>query len=206
MARLVYYSGTMNSGKSTLALQTHHNHQVRGRSGLIYSKFDRAGQSVISSRLGITAPAIEVDETTNFYTEVSAKLGEGERIDYLICDEAQFYSADQIVQLARIVDLLGVDVYAFGISTDFRTIMFPGTARLLELADEIIPSPVPSLCWCGAKGTHNARLVNGVMVIEGEQVVVGDTTAEGEVSYEVLCRRHHMESMPSSVFVQQETN
>jgi len=196
MASLIYYSGTMNSGKSTLALQTHYNHQVRGRSGLLYTRLDRSGEPVITSRLGISAVAVEVTPETDIYRDVTDRLSTGTHIDYLICDETQFYTPTQIDQLARLVDLIGIEVYAFGITTDFRTQLFPGTARLLELADDIITSPVPSLCWCGARGTHQARLVDGVMVMEGDLVVVGDTSTDDAVSYEVLCRKHHMNRTP----------
>ena len=102
----------------------------------------------------------------------------GARIDYLICDEAQFYSEDQVDQLAAIVDELGIDVYAFGIMTDFRTRLFPGSARLVELSDRVQVLQVEALCWCGARAIHNARTVNGEMVVEGSQVMVGDTTTE----------------------------
>ena len=119
----------------------------------------------------------------------------GRRVDYLICDEVQFFSPVQAEQLARVVDELGVDVFAFGITADFRTRLFPGSQRLIELADRVQVLQVEALCWCGARATHNARTVNGVMVVEGEQVVVGDTAAGDTVGYEVLCRRHHMRRM-----------
>ena len=192
MAELIYYCGTMDSGKSTLALQTAHNHQSRGRGGLIFTSHDRAGSGVISSRLGLQSPAIEVNPGCDIHKLVVEKLSLGERIDYIICDEAQFYQPEQIDGLARIVDGLGIDVYAFGILADFRTRLFPGSARLVELADRVNTLQVEALCWCGSRATHNARTVNGVMVTEGEQVVVGDVGKSEEVAYEVLCRRHHM--------------
>ena len=192
MAELIYYCGTMDSGKSTLALQTAHNHQSRGRTGLIFTSNDRAGSGVISSRLGLSSPAIEVLPGIDLHKMVVDRLSMGERIDYIICDEAQFYESEQIDQLARIVDGLGIEVYAFGILADFRTKLFPGSARLVELADRVNTLQVEALCWCGARATHNARTIDGVMVVEGEQVVVGDVSTGAEVAYEVLCRRHHM--------------
>lgn len=192
MAELLYYCGTMDSGKSTLALQTAHNHKSRGRSGLIFTNKDRAGSGVISSRLGLQSEAIEVAEDLDIHKFVVEHLSMGERIDYIICDEAQFYQPIQIDQLAKIVDGLGIDVYAFGILADFRTKLFPGSARLVELADRVNTLQVEALCWCGSRATHNARTVNGAMVTEGEQVVVGDVGRGDEVAYEVLCRRHHM--------------
>lgn len=192
MAELIYYCGTMDSGKSTLALQTAHNHQSRGRTGLIFTNNDRAGSGVISSRLGLSSPAIEVNPQMDIHKLVVDRLSMGERIDYIICDEAQFYESEQIEQLARVVDGLGIDVYAFGILADFRTKLFPGSARLVELADRVNTLQVEALCWCGSRATHNARTIGGVMVTEGEQVVVGDVSTGAEVAYEVLCRRHHM--------------
>lgn len=182
----------MDSGKSTLALQTAHNHKSRGRTGLIFTNKDRAGSGVISSRLGLQSDAIEVEEQLDIHKFVVEHLSMGERIDYIICDEAQFYQPIQIDQLAQIVDGLGIDVYAFGILADFKTKLFPGSARLVELADRVNTLQVEALCWCGSRATHNARTVNGAMVTEGEQVVVGDVGKSDEVAYEVLCRRHHM--------------
>lgn len=197
MAELTYYCGTMDSGKSTLALQTAHNHQSRGRTGLIFTSHDRAGLGVISSRLGLSSPAIEVTDDIDIHQMVVEKLSRGDRIDYIICDEAQFYQPAQIDQLAQVVDGLGIDVYAFGILADFRTKLFPGSARLVELADRVTTLQVEALCWCGSRATHNARTINGVMVTEGEQVVVGDVNIDDEVAYEVLCRRHHMRKVTS---------
>ena len=192
MAELTYYCGTMDSGKSTLALQTAHNHDSRGRSGIIFTNKDRAGSGVISSRLGLTSPAVEVTPGMDLHKHVVDQLSAGDRIDYIICDEAQFYERVQIEQLAKIVDGLGIDVFAFGILTDFQTLLFPGSARLIELADRVHALQVEALCWCGSRATHNARTENGVMVIQGEQVVIGDVTPGSEIAYEVLCRRHHM--------------
>jgi len=191
-AELVFFSGTMDCGKSTLALQMDHNHAARGRRGIIFTRHDRAGAATISSRLGLRADAVEVADDFDFQAHVVHLLSAGGRVDYLICDEAQFFSAGQIDQLARVVDELSIDVYTFGITTDFRTRLFPGSQRLIELADRVELLQVEALCWCGARATHNARTVGGVMVVEGAQVVVGDVAVnEDEIGYEVLCRRHH---------------
>lgn len=198
MAELVFFSGTMDCGKSTLALQMHHNHAARGRDGVLFTRHDRAGTATISSRLGLTRRANEVDDSTDFWAEVVHRRTHGRPVDYLIADEAQFYTAAQVDQLARVVDELAVDVFAFGISTDFRARLFPGSARLVELADRVEVLQVRALCWCGQRATHNARTVDGVMVVEGEQVVVGDVTGTAEVAYEVLCRRHHMRRMTAA--------
>lgn len=199
MAELVFFSGTMDSGKSTLALQMDHNHATRGRGGVLFTRNDRAGKDVLSSRLGLRHAAVEVRDDTNFWDDVVQRRTRGERVDYLVCDEAQFYSTDQIEQLAQLVDEMGIDVYAFGITSDFRTRLFPGSARLIELADRVEVLQVQALCWCGARATHNARTVDGVMTVEGDQVVVGDTARSAEVAYEVLCRRHHNRRMTKQV-------
>jgi thymidine kinase len=195
VAELVFFSGTMDCGKSTLALQMDHNHRTAGRSGLRFSRHDRAGEAVLSSRLGLVGDAIEVTDGLDFWDVVVDRRMRGEKVDYLICDEAQFYGVQQVDQLARLVDEMGVDVFAFGITADFRTRLFPGSQRLIELADRVQVLQVEALCWCGARATHNARTIGGVMVVEGAQVVVGDVSSDAEVGYEVLCRRHHMRRM-----------
>ncbi|WP_434994616.1 thymidine kinase [Arthrobacter sp. Ld5] len=221
MAELLFFSGTMDCGKSTLALQMDHNHKARGRRGVLFSSHDRAGESMISSRLGLQVPAVEVLPDTDFWTELSLRQTMGARIDYVICDEAQFYTIDQIDQLARVVDEMDIDVFGFGITSDFRTRLFPGSQRLIELADRVQVLQVEALCWCGKRATHNARTVDGVMVVEGDQMVVGDVDqpidddapaidgrppegllSDGRdrdpvVGYETLCRRHHMRRQTS---------
>lgn len=195
MAELVFHTGPMDCGKSTLALQLDYTQSTHGRKGRVFTSQDRAGAGLITSRLGLSVQAIEVDEGFDFWRYVIGELTTGKRVDYIVCDEAQFYTRDQIDQLARIVDELQLDVYAFGILADFRTTLFPGSQRLVELADRVETLPLGPLCWCGARGTHNARTVDGLMVTEGSQVVVGDTAEGGEVRYEVLCRAHHRRRM-----------
>lgn len=195
MAKLRFFYGTMGSGKSTLALQIHHNLTHRGLDGQLLTQLDRRG-AVVSSRLGVRADAIEVEPDTDL-----EKLGiERFPLDYLIADEAQFYSEDQVEQLANLVDQHEIDVWAFGLLTTFQGRLFSGTARFLELADETSEIQVEARCWCGQRATHNARLVDGVMVTEGEVKMVGDTNpassqqrlgiTEPEVTYELLCRKH----------------
>ncbi|MEU9715570.1 thymidine kinase [Streptomyces sp. NPDC047976] len=199
MPELVFFSGTMDCGKSTLALQIEHNRSARGLQGMIFTRQDRAGEGKLSSRLGLVTDAVEVADCMDLYGHLVAALSKGMRADYVIVDEAQFLTPDQIDQLARIVDDLGLDVFAFGITTDFRTKLFPGSQRLIELADRIETLQVEAMCWCGARATHNARTVGGQMVVEGEQVVVGDVGVAAEVvGYEVLCRRHHRRRMTSA--------
>lgn len=191
MATLRFNFGTMGSGKSTVALQIHHNLANRQLYGLLLTSMDREGRQV-TSRLGVAAPAVEVTLESDLYALAVANWP----IHYMICDEVQFYSKAQCEDLARVVDDLEVDVYAFGLLTDFRGELFEGTKRMLELADEHSALQVEARCWCGARATHNARVVNGVVVYEGDTVVVGDTRDADQplfgdsVRYELLCRSH----------------
>lgn len=200
MSELVFFSGTMDSGKSTLALQLNYTRTSRGRRGLLFTRHDRLGESVISSRLGLKHRATEITNKVDIL-KIFIKEHKKCPINYLICDEAQFYSSEHIEQLAFIVDNYDIDVYAFGITVDFRTKLFEGSARLLELADRIEPLPVVALCWCGKKATHNARTVNGKMILKGEQVIVGDVEKDlhnsDKVEYETICRKHHMQKKTS---------
>ena len=192
MALLRFSFGTMGSGKSTVALQIHHNLSTRELYGLLLTCLDREGDQV-TSRLGVAAPAIDVPADLDLYSLAVDHWP----IHYLVCDEVQFYTPEQCDQLARVVDELEVEVYAFGLITDFRGRLFEGTQRMLEIADERVPLQVEARCWCGARATHNARVVNGEVVTEGETIVVGDTDDPttpplfgDAVRYELLCRRH----------------
>ncbi|MEO3975557.1 thymidine kinase [Streptomyces sp. CAU 1734] len=201
MPELVFFSGTMDCGKSTLALQIEHNRSARGLQGIIFTRDDRAGEGKLSSRLGLVTDAVEAGPGFDLYGHLVDRLSQGGRCDYVIADEAQFFAPDQIDQLARVVDDLELDVFAFGITTDFRSKLFPGSQRLVELADRIEVLQVEALCWCGARATHNARTVGGMMVVEGAQVVIGDVNAgehDRTVGYEVLCRRHHRRRMTAA--------
>lgn len=189
-ARLKFYYGPMDCGKSTLALQMDHNHSRQRRRGLLLTKHDRSGTPRISSRIGLGRAAQELTDTTDLRELVRSHWAVGERVDYLICDEAQFYHPQQVEQMADLVDCSDVDVYAFGLATDFRSCLFPAVKRLFELADEVVRLQVEVLCWCGREGQLNARIEAGTVVREGAQVVIGDT-ADHDVRYQVLCRRHY---------------
>lgn len=211
MASFRYFTGPMDCGKSTLALQIDHTHTAGGRRGRLFTSRDRAGEAIISSRLGLRRPAVEVHPAFGFWAYVVDQLSAGARIDYVVCDETQFYSPEQVDDLARLVDELDIDVFAVGILTDFQTHLFPGSRRLVELCDSMEVLQVEALCWCGRRATHNARTVDGLMVVEGDQVVVGDIEQLGGeddpavavdgavVAYEVLCRRHHRARVTRSV-------
>lgn len=190
-ARLRFFYGPMNCGKSTLALQIDHNHARQGRQGLLVTRFDRSSQPLISSRLGMSRPATEVTDQTDLRVLVGECWARGRRVDYLIVDEAQFLTAEHVEQLADLVDDAQVDVYAFGLASDFRGRLFPGAQRLFELADEIVAVQVDVLCWCGRPGKLNARVHDGRVVREGDTVVVADIGVGSKVRYQVLCRSHY---------------
>jgi thymidine kinase len=181
----------MDCGKSTLALQMDHNHARQGRHGLVLTRNDRSLGPRVSTRIGLTRPAVEVTDELDLRELVRTRWVEGPRVDYLICDEACFYTVAHVEQMADLVDHHGVDVFAFGLATDFRAMLFPAARRLFELADEVCRIQVEVLCWCGRVGHLNARVVNGRVVREGAQVVIGDTADDADVRYQVLCRRHH---------------
>lgn len=191
-AELKFFYGPMDCGKSTLALQINHNHARQGRKGILLTQKDRSGEPVITSRMGLADHAIDVADELDLRRIVRDRWSAGERVDYLIVDEAQFLSVDQVDQLAELVDESDVDVYAFGLATDFRSQMFPGSKRLFELADCVNPLQVEVLCWCGRAGRYNGRVVDDVLAKEGEQVLVADTASDvpTHVRYQVLCRRH----------------
>ncbi|MEM9036884.1 MAG: thymidine kinase [Actinomycetota bacterium] len=195
MAQLRFYFGTMGSGKSTVALQIHHNLSTRNQRGLLCTRHSR-DESRVASRLGVAQQALEVEPHIDLYDVARSIVVRRGRLDYLVCDEACFYEPEQVDQIARVVDELGSDVYAFGLLTDFRGKLFPATVRFLELADERIELRVESRCWCGAPATHNARLVNGHQVYDGDTVVVGDfDDGEAVIAYDVLCRKHWREGL-----------
>ena len=201
-AHLTFFHGPMDCGKSTLALQVDHNQSRQGRHGLLVTQGDRSAAPRISSRVGLSRAAIEIGPVTDLRLLVRDRWADGRRVDYLIVDEAQFLTAGQVDQLAELVDESHVDVYAFGLTTDFRTRLFPGTKRLLEVADTTQRVQVEVLCWCGLPGLLNARVVDGTMVRSGETVVVADTapaepaaddgSGSPAVRYQVLCRRHYV--------------
>jgi len=191
---LVFFAGPMDSGKSTLALQMAHTQSSHGRKGVLFTSQDRGGEARITSRIGLDAPAVEVTPGFSFIEFMRDARRRGERVDFLVCDEAQFYTPAQVDELALAVDEWAVDVFCFGLLTDCDTKLWDGSKRLVEVADRVEMTPVQPLCWCGRPGVHTARVIDGRIVLDGPQVVIGDMDdgdATGEVQYQVLCRVHH---------------
>ncbi|WBB82290.1 thymidine kinase [Micromonospora sp. WMMD882] len=190
-AALKFFWGPMDCGKSTMALQMNYNHARQGRRGLVTTRIDRSLGPQVTTRIGLAHEAIEVTDELDLRALVRGRWAEGVRVDYLICDEASFYRVEHVEQMAELVDHDDVDVFAFGLATDFRSCFFPAAQRLFELADQVARIQVEVLCWCGREGLLNARVVGGRVVREGERVVIGDTAADARVHYQVLCRRHY---------------
>ena len=140
-ATLKFFWGPMDCGKSTLALQMNHNHARQGRRGLVLTRIDRSLGPQITTRIGLAHDAIEVTDDLDLRGLVRGRWADGVRVDYLICDEACFYTVEHVEQMAELVDCYDVDVFAFGLATDFRSYLFPAAQRLFELADEVTRHP-----------------------------------------------------------------
>ena len=190
MAKLYFSYSTMNAGKSTLLLQASYNYIERGmETFLVTARLDeRAGAGRIASRIGIGAEAASFTEITDMFEMVKDRLEKGPCACVFV-DEAQFLSPAQVWQLARVVDDLNVPVMCYGLRVDFRGALFPGSAALLALADEM--REVRTICHCGKKATMVARLgPDGRALREGAQVQIG-----GNETYVSLCRKHWREAV-----------
>lgn len=190
MAKLYFHYASMNAGKSTLLLQASYNYQERGMRTLILTAAldSRAGVGRVASRIGLGADAIPFEAADDLFALVERMHG-GETVACVFIDEAQFLAPEQVWQLARVSDLLGIPVMAYGLRTDFQGKLFPGSQELLAIADEL--REVRTICFCGRKATMVARLdEEGQVVREGAQVDVG-----GNEKYVSFCRRHWEEKI-----------
>ena len=190
MAKLYFNYSTMNAGKSTVLLQAAHNYAERGMATyLLTAQFDnRAGEGRIASRIGIGETADTFAVNDDLFRKIEARLETGPCACVFI-DEAQFLSSDQVWQLARAVDDLRVPVMAYGLRVDFMGELFPGSATLLALADEM--REVRTICHCGKKATMVVRQdAEGRTLTGGNQVQIG-----GNETYVSLCRRHWRAAM-----------
>lgn len=180
MAKLYFKYGAMGSSKTAQVLITKFNYEERDMTvWLIKPSADtRDGADVIRSRIGLEAKAEVISPDTNI---IDAFEAHG-RTDVIISDEANFFTPEQIDQLREIVDEMDVPVLCFGLRTDFLTHTFPGSQRLLELADSI--TEIKTICSCGSKAVVNARIADGRIVTEGSQVFLG-----GNESYVAMCHR-----------------
>ena len=190
MAKLYFHYSTMNAGKSTLLLQASYNYRERGmQTYLLTAAVDgRAGKGRIASRIGITASADTYDTDTDMFDLLERRLRQGP-VACVFIDEAQFLTRDQVWQLARAVDDLGIPVMCYGLRVDFRGELFPGSTALLALADEM--REARTICFCGKKATMVVRQdADGNALKDGDQVQIG-----GNETYVSLCRRHWREAV-----------
>ncbi|RVT85869.1 thymidine kinase [Rhodobacteraceae bacterium CCMM004] len=185
MAKLYFHYSTMNAGKSTLLLQASHNYRERGMATYLMTARhdDRVGAGRIGSRIGIGAEADTYGPDDDLFARLEGERDRGP-LHCAFVDEAQFLTAAQVWQLARAVDDLGVPVMCYGLRVDFQGRLFPGSATLLALADEM--REVRTICHCGKKATMVVRQdAEGRVLTEGAQVQIG-----GNETYVSLCRRH----------------
>ena len=190
MAKLYFQYSTMNAGKSTLLLQASHNYNERGmETYLLTAKFDnRSGQRKIGSRIGISKVADTFSMGEDLFAKIKKRLKQ-KSVNCVFIDEAQFLETEQVWQLARTVDDLSVPVMCYGLRVDFRGQLFPGSAALLALADEM--REIRTICHCGKKATMVVRQdENGNALTDGAQVQIG-----GNETYISLCRRHWREAV-----------
>lgn len=194
MSKLYFRYGAMNSGKSTALLQAAFNYEERGQQVLLAKpQIDTKGDTDIVSRLGVrravdfvVAPDEDIYEV---FVSQRAKVLEttGLPVSCLLVDEAQFFTESQVDDLLRIAILEGVPVLAYGIRTDFQTVAFPGSRRLLEIAHSL--EELKTICRCGRKAVFNARKVGDRFIFDGDQVAIdGD-----RVTYESLCGACYLE-------------
>ena len=194
MAKLYFNYSTMNAGKSTVLLQADYNYRERGMDTLVMTAAldDRGGEGRVTSRIGIDADARTYRPGDDLFEVISGELAAREGGQGLACvliDEAQFLTEEQVWQLARAVDDMNIPVLAYGLRVDFQGRLFPGSAALLALADEM--REVRTICHCGRKATMVVRKdAEGRVAMAGDQVEIG-----GNDRYVSLCRRHFREAI-----------
>ncbi len=193
MAKLYFYYSAMNAGKSTVLLQSSHNYRERGMRTLLFapSVDYRAGVGRIESRIGLSSSATTLTPADNLLNRVRTEHA-ASPIACVLIDEAQFLTPDQVWQAADVADTLNIPVLCYGLRTDFKGNLFPGSASLLALADAL--TELKTICHCGRKATMNLRVdTTGQAVIDGAQVVIG-----GNDRYVAMCRRHFKSALAAS--------
>ena len=177
-AKLLFRYGAMGSSKTANALMVKYNYEEKGKRVIMLKPLceSRDGEKTIRSRIGLQAECEFVETFLSNYNN--------EHYDAVIVDEVQFLKPEQIDQLSDLADMNGITVICYGLRTDFQGNLFPGSKRLMELADDI--EQIKTICWCGRRAQFNARILNGRMVTEGEQMQLG-----GNESYTSLCRKHY---------------
>lgn len=194
MAKLYFRYGAMNSGKSTALLQAAYNYEERGQQVLLAKPaIDSKGQQSIVSRLGVSRPVdFTIGASEDVFTSFQALREQvvrrsGRDVACLLVDEAQFLDEAQVDDLLLIAIEQDIPVLAYGIRTDFQTIAFPGSRRLLEVAHSL--EELKTICRCGRKAIFNARTVDGAFIFDGAQVAIDGA----DVGYESLCGRCYLQ-------------
>ena len=190
MAKLYFYYASMNAGKSTNLLQADFNYRERGMATMLWTAAldERSQGHPIASRIGLEASAHRFDDKTDFWDAVTAEHA-GRPLACVLIDEAQFLSPEQAWQCARVADETGIPVLCYGLRTDFRGELFPGSAVLLGIADALVE--LKAVCHCGRKATMNLRTdENGAPIVHGAQTQIG-----GNDRYLALCRKHFREAL-----------
>lgn len=190
MAKLYFYYASMNAGKSTTLLQADFNYRERGMVTMLWtaSLDDRPQEQAIESRIGLGAEAHRFAADTDLWERISAAHAV-EPLSCVLVDEAQFLTAEQVWQCARLADEAGIPVLCYGLRTDFQGELFPGSAALLGIADALVE--LKAVCHCGRKATMNLRVDEGGAAVKaGAQTEIG-----GNERYVALCRRHFTEAL-----------
>jgi thymidine kinase len=189
MAKLYFYYSTMNAGKSTALLQASHNYEERGMRTLLYTaRIDHRDGGLIHSRIGIEREALHFHGEVDLRAQIGAEHANAALACVLI-DEAQFLTPAQVKQLGAVVDELDIPVLCYGLRTDFRGELFPGSAQLLAWADNLVE--IKTICHCGRKATMVVRVTaDGTAEREGAQIEIG-----GNERYVPLCRRHFSQAL-----------
>ncbi len=185
MAQLYYRYSTMNAGKSIELIKVAYNYEERGQKvmTLLPTVDNRYGTGIITSRIGLQREAVPVADDTNIL-ELFIEENARKKVDCVLIDECQFLRKHHVEELTEIVDSFNTPVLAYGLKNDFRNELFEGSYYMLVYADKI--EEIKTICWCGRKATMVARVVNGKMVKQGEQIMVG-----GMDMYISLCRKHY---------------
>lgn len=190
MAKVYFYYSAMNAGKSTVLLQSSYNYRERGMRTLLFTPSidTRFGTGRIESRIGLRSPAISLTPAENILQRIKTEHA-SQPVACVLIDEAQFLTPEQVWQLTDVADSLGIPVLCYGLRTDFQGKLFPGSAALLGLADDL--TELKTICHCGRKATMNLRIdKDGHGVREGAQVEIG-----GNDRYIAMCRRHFKEAL-----------
>ena len=193
MSKVYFRYAAMNAGKSTQLLQVRHNYHERHQRTLLLKPHvdNRDGEDVIKPRIGGLEVKVDalIRVDTNLRGLVERSCETDGKLDCVLVDEAQFLTPEQVRQLCEVADFLRIPVMCYGLRTDFRAQLFAGSAALMALADNI--EELKTICWCGKKATVNARILDGHVLHEGPQVLIG-----GNDTYTALCRKHWLLDQP----------